>query len=125
MDRMSGTGKYEQLLEKCRSLEPVTTAVAHPCEATALAGAIEAADHGLIRPILVGPANRIREIARANQVQLGSIQVVDVPHSHAAATAAVDLVRRGDAELLMKGSLHSDELLGAVVSREAGLRTGR
>jgi phosphate acetyltransferase len=125
MDRISGTGKYEALLERCRSLEPVTTAVAHPCERTALAGAIEAAEKGLIVPILVGPAAKIREIATASGIPLGQTRIVDSPHSHAAAAKAVELIRQGEAELLMKGSLHSDELLGAVVARDTGLRTGR
>ena len=125
MDRSTGTGKYEALLTRCRSLEPVTTAVAHPCERTALAGAIEAAEKGLIVPILVGPAAKLREIAATNGIHLGHTRIVDAPHSHAAAAKAVELVRQGEAELLMKGSLHTDELLGAVVARETGLRTGR
>ena len=80
---------------------------------------------GLITPILVGPAAKIDEVAKANGIDLGRAQVVDVPHSHAAAARAVELVREGQAELLMKGSLHTDELLGAVVARDTGLRTGR
>jgi phosphotransacetylase len=103
----------------------VPTAVAHPCEATALASAVEACEQGLIRPILVGPEAKLREIAKANGIPLGQVRIVDAPHSHAAAAKAVELVRQGEAELLMKGSLHSDELLGAVVARETGLRTGR
>jgi phosphate acetyltransferase len=125
MERTSGTGKYEALLARCRSLDPVTTAVAHPCEQTALAGAIEAAEKGLIVPILVGPAGKIREIAAASGIDLGQTRIVDAPHSHASAAKAVELVRKGEAELLMKGSPHSDEFLGAVVARETGLRTGR
>jgi phosphotransacetylase len=125
MDRSTGTGKYEALLERCRSLEPVTAAVAHPCEETALAGAVEAGEQGLIVPILVGPGDRIREVARASGIALGQLRIVDAPHSHASAAKAVELVRQGEAELLMKGSLHSDELLGAVVARETGLRTSR
>jgi phosphate acetyltransferase len=125
MNRATGTGKYEQLLERCRSLEAVPTAVAHPCEETALAGAIEAGEKGLIAPILVGPAAKIQEIAKQHSIQLGKTRVVDVPHSHAAAARAVELVRQGEAELLMKGSLHSDELLSAVIAKETGLRTGR
>jgi phosphate acetyltransferase len=121
----TGTGKYETLLARCRSLDPVPTAIAHPCEETALTGAIEAWEKGLILPILVGPARKIREVADAHGVELGQLRIVDVPHSHAAAAKAVELVRLGEAELLMKGSLHSDELLGAVVARETGLRTGR
>ena len=101
------------------------TAVAHPCEATALAGAVEASENRLIVPILVGPAGKIGEIAKANGIRLDQVRIVDAPHSHAAAAKAVQLVREGEAELLMKGSLHTDELLGAVVARETGLRTGR
>jgi phosphotransacetylase len=122
---MTGTGKYEQLLERCSRLEPVPTAVAHPCEETALAGAIDAAAQRLIVPILVGPASKIQEVAKKAGIDLGKARIVDVPHSHASAAKAVELVRNGEAELLMKGSLHTDELLGAVVARETGLRTGR
>ena len=121
----TGTGKYEALLERCRALAPVPTAVAHPCEESALTGAVEAAEQGLIKPILVGPAARIREIAESARVNLKGIEIVDAPHSVAAAEQALALVREGKAEVLMKGSLHTDELLGAVVSREKGLRTGR
>ena len=120
-----GTGKYQRLLERCKSLEPVPTAVAHPCEGTALAGALEAGQAGLIRPILVGPVDKIKAIARISGLNLGNSEIVDAPHSHGSASKAVELVREGRAELLMKGSLHSDELLGAVVARESGLRTGR
>ena len=125
MTRESGTGKYELLLARCRSLAPVPTAVAHPCEETALAGALEAAAHGLITPILVGPAARIQAAALKAGLDLLRTRIVDVPHSHASAARAVELVRRGEAELLMKGSLHSDELLSAVVAKETGLRTER
>jgi len=121
----TGTGKYEAMLERCRNLEPVTTAVAHPCEETALAGAMEAAEKRLIIPILVGPEAKIREIAKAHGIKLGQTRIVDTAHSHESAAKAVALVRNGEAELLMKGSLHSDELLGAVVARETGLRTAR
>ena len=121
----TGTGKYEALLERCRSLAPVPTAVAHPCEASALAGPVEAAQKKLIVPILVGPANKIAEIAKSANIDLRGLEIIDAPHSHAAAEQAVALVREGRAEVLMKGSLHTDELLSAVVSREKGLRTGR
>ena len=121
----TGTGKYEQLLARCQTFEPIPTAVAHPCEETALAGAIDAGAQGLIVPILVGPAARIQEIANKSGIDLGRARIVDTPHSHASAAKAVELVRHGEAEILMKGSLHSDELLGAVVAKEIGLRTGR
>src|SRR3954468_17862179 len=125
MKQVTGTGKYELLLESCRALDPIPTAVAHPCEETALSGAIEAAAKGLITPILVGPAARIRDIARTSGIDLGTLPIVDVPHSHAAAAKAVELVRLGEAQLLMKGSLHTDELLGAVLAKQTGLRTKR
>ena len=125
MNVSTGTGKYERLLTACRDLAAVRTAVVHPCEKTALTGAIEASQHGLITPILVGPAARIRELAAESKVDLADIEIVDAPHSHAAAAAAVALVREGRAEVLMKGSLHTDELLSAVVAKETGLRTGR
>jgi phosphate acetyltransferase len=120
----TGTGKYETLLQRCEALEPIPTAVAHPCEATALTGAVEAAEAGLIVPILVGPKAKIADVARQSGVALDRFEIVDAEHSHDAAAKAVELVRRGQAELLMKGSLHSDELLGAVVARD-GLRTSR
>ncbi len=125
MGPTTGTGKYELLLERCKRLTPIVTAVAHPCDQSALAGAIEAAAKGLITPILVGPAARIEDAARKGGIDLGKTQVIDAAHSHAAAAKAVELVRKGEAELLMKGSLHTDELLGAVVARDTGLRTGR
>jgi phosphotransacetylase len=125
MTTETGTGKYELMLERCKSLEAVPTAVAHPCEQTALEGAIEASRLGLIVPILVGPASRIQAIAAEHRIDLGSTRIVDAPHSHGAAAKAVEMVRRGEAEILMKGSLHTDELLGAVVAKETGLRTGR
>ena len=120
----TGTGKYERLLERCASLEPIPTAVAHPCEATALAGAVEAAEKGLIVPILVGPAAKIKATAESAGIDIGGLEIVDAEHSQAAAARAVGLVREGRAEILMKGSLHTDELMAAVVSRD-GLRTGR
>jgi len=125
MSQATGTGKYERLLERCKGLAPVPTAVAHPCEASALTGAVEAAQAGLITPILVGPIKKIEETAQAAGIELGDLELVDAPHSAASATQAVALIREGRAEVLMKGSLHSDELLSAIVSREGGLRTGR
>jgi len=103
----------------------VPTAVAHPCEETALRAALEAGAKGLIVPILVGPAAKIEQVAKATGLDLGAASIVDAPHSHGSAAKAVELVRKGEAELLMKGSLHSDELLAAVVAKETGLRTGR
>ena len=125
MSAATGTGKYERLLARCEDLAPVPTAVAHPCEASALAGAIEAGARGLITPLLVGPAEKIAETAAAAQLDLSGVEIVDAPHSHASAAKAVELIRQGKAEILMKGSLHTDELMSAIVSREGGLRTGR
>jgi phosphate acetyltransferase len=120
-----GTGKYELLLERCQSLDPVPTAVAHPCEASALAGAVDAGQRKLIVPILVGPADKIAATAKSAGINLDGLEIIDVPHSHAAAARAVALVHEGRAEVLMKGSLHTDELMSAIVSREGGLRTAR
>jgi phosphate acetyltransferase len=125
MSSETGTGKYERLLERCRTLPPIPTAVAHPCEASALAGAIEAGRKGLIVPLLVGPKDEIASTARAAHIELGDSTIVDVADSHASARKSVELVRKGEAELLMKGSLHTDELMAAVVAREGGLRTAR
>jgi phosphotransacetylase len=117
---MTGTGKYESLLTGCAELDPVPTAVAHPCEASALAGAIEAGEKKLITPILVGPAAKIRAVATPPASRSAPFGFVDAAHSHESAAKAVALVRSGEAELLMKGSLHTDELLGAVVARDTG-----
>jgi len=125
MPRKTGSGKYERLLARCKSLEPIPTAVAHPCEASAFSGACEAAEKGLIVPILVGPIDKIAAVAKSAKIDLSKFRIVDAPHSEASAAKAVELVRSGEAELLMKGSLHTDELLAAVVSRDRGLRAGR
>jgi len=120
-----GTGKYEALLLRCRGRAPVVTAVAHPCDPSSLAAVLEAARAGIIAPILVGPAERIRRVAKELGLDLGACAIEDAPHSHAAAARAVELVRAGRADLLMKGSLHTDELMAEVVKRDTGLRTGR
>jgi phosphotransacetylase/acyl dehydratase len=117
--------KYERLIERAAEIPAVACAVAHPCDASSLQGALEAAAKGMIVPILVGPVARIRRIAEAEGVSLDGVELIDVPHSHAAAAKAVELVRAGRAELLMKGSLHTDELMAEVVARETGLRTER
>jgi len=117
--------KYQRLIDTCKSLPPTPTAVAHPCDASSLEGAMAAAKMGLIVPFLVGPAERIRTVADKSGIDLGGVEVVDAPHSVASAECAVQLVREGKAEALMKGSLHTDELMAAVVRRETGLRTAR
>ena len=117
--------KYERLIARCKALTPVPTAVAHPCDESSLRGAVEAAELGILQPILVGPRARIEAVAAQFQLDISSYEIVDAPHSHAAAEMAVQLVREGKAELLMKGSLHTDELMGAVVRTATGLRTER
>jgi len=126
-----GTGKvrahekYQRLIDYCKTLPPTPTAVAHPCDQSSLEGAVEAARMGLIAPILVGPRARIEHVARQSKIDISGLPIVDAPFSHASAEKAVELVREGKAEALMKGSLHTDELMGAVVPREAGMRTAR
>jgi phosphate acetyltransferase len=117
--------KYERLIAKARQVSPPTTAVAHPCDEHSLAGAVDAARLGLIAPILVGPAQRIREVAARLKLDIAGLAMVETNHSHASAARAVELVREGKAEALMKGSLHTDELMSAVVKSDAGLRTAR
>jgi phosphate acetyltransferase len=117
--------KYDGLIARCQALEPVPTAVAHPCDESALRGAVEAADLGILRPILVGPTAKIRALAAQAELDISGFELVDAAHSHAAASAAVQLAREGRAEMLMKGSLHTDELMGAVVQSATGLRTER
>lgn len=117
--------KYERLIAAAAGLAPLSAAVAHPCDETSLRGAMEAAEQRLLEPILVGPKQRIVDLAKASGIDIGDAKIVDAPHSVAAAEQAVALVHEGKAELLMKGSLHSDELLSAVTRRDTGLRTGR
>lgn len=117
--------RFDDLIERCAGLPPMPTAVCHPCSDDALWGAIESAERGLIRPILVGPRAKIEALATKEALDISSYELVDVPHSHAAAEQAVALVRTGRAQALMKGSLHTDELLHAVMSKELGLRTER
>jgi len=117
--------KYQRLLDFCKSLPPTPTAVAHPCDESSLTGAVDAAKLGLIAPILVGPRARIEAVAKQCGLDIAGLPIVDTEHSMASAEKAVALVREGKAEALMKGSLHTDELMGAVVRRETGLRTAR
>jgi len=113
------------VLAAARGLEPLVTAVVHPCDKPSLAAALAARDRGLIVPTLVGPAERIRREALEAGLDLGGVTIEQAAHSHAAAARAVELVRRAEAEAIMKGSLHTDELLAEVVHRETGLRTAR
>ena len=117
--------KYQGLLDSCRLLPPTPTAVAHPCDQSSLEGAVDAARMGLIAPILVGPRARIEAVASEFAIDISNLPIVDAPFSQASAEKAVELVHQGKAEALMKGSLHTDELMGAVVKRDTGLRTAR
>jgi phosphate acetyltransferase len=117
--------KYDALIARSRQLAPVRTAVAHPCDETSLSAAVEAAGLGLIVPILVAPLARVRKLAAGLHLDIESLELVDVPHSHAAAAKAVELVRAGKADALMKGSLHTDELMAEVLRTDSGLRTAR
>jgi phosphate acetyltransferase len=117
--------KYQRLIDYCKTLPPTPTAVVHPCDQSSLEGAMEAARLGLITPILVGPRERILAVAAAGGINLTGVEIVDAPFSQASAEAGVKLVREGKAEALMKGSLHTDELMAAVVKRDTGLRTAR
>ena len=116
---------FNQLFQFASELQAVPTAVVHPCSVSALQGALEAAEEKLIVPILIGPKSRILQLAQEHNLPIGDTQIIDVEHSHAAAAKAVELVRLGEVGLLMKGSLHTDELMGAVVSSRLGIRTER
>ena len=113
------------LLQSARLLPPITMAVAHPCDADSLLGALDAAQEGLVKLLLVGPRKKIQRVAEDCGADISAWPLIDVPHSHAAAAEAVRLVRAGEAQALMKGSLHTDELMAEVTAQDTGLRTGR
>ena len=117
--------RHDQLIQRCARLRPASTAVVHPCDGPSLTAALEAARQGLIIPVLVGPEKKIRTVADANQLDVSPYRLVSTPHSHAAAAEAVRMARAGEVEVLMKGSLHTDELMHEVVSLQTGLCTGR
>jgi phosphate acetyltransferase len=119
------TEKYERLIAAARDGSPAVTVVAHPCDETSLRGAMQAAAEQLIEPVLVGPAAKIVTVAAEHGIDIAGREIVDAPHSHAAAAQAVALIREGRGELLMKGSLHTDELMREVTSSATGLRTER
>ncbi|MBA3031585.1 MAG: bifunctional enoyl-CoA hydratase/phosphate acetyltransferase [Gammaproteobacteria bacterium] len=119
------TSRYEHLLEITRGLSPISMAVIHPCDPESLKGALLARDRGLIDPTLVGPEDKIRALAEEMHLDLSGCQFLNVPHSHAAAESGVALAREGVVEALMKGSLHTDELMSEVVDQATGLRTER
>jgi phosphotransacetylase len=116
---------FDAMLAATAPLDPITTAVVHPCDAASLIGALEARDKTLITPILVGPEDRIKTVAAEEGLNIDGLDIVDAKHSHASAQAAVRLVREGKAQALMKGALHTDEVMSAVVDKVTGLRTER
>jgi len=116
---------FAKVFARCKPLPPVTCAVVHPCDRSSLAGAIEAAKAGLIVPVLVGPPAKIRAAAKAEGLDIEPYQLVAVDHSHAAVERAIEMANAGSVEALMKGSLHTDELMAAVVAGGTGLRTNR
>ncbi|MCU4179596.1 bifunctional enoyl-CoA hydratase/phosphate acetyltransferase [Bosea sp. BH3] len=115
--------RYEAFIRQARELPPLRAAIVHPCSPEAMLAAVEIRDEGLLEPVLIGPEAKIRAAAEAAQVSIDGIPIEAVPHSHAAAARAVELACAGQVATLMKGSLHTDELLGAVVT--SGLRTER
>jgi phosphate acetyltransferase len=117
--------KYERLIARAKQTSPVNTIVVHPCDESSLRGVVDAAKAGIINPILVGPANKIKKAAGDHQLDISRFELVDAPHSDAAAATAVALIRESKGELLMKGSLHTDELMRAVTASGTGLRTAR
>jgi phosphate acetyltransferase len=116
---------FAQVIKGCQGCEPIPCAVVHPCDQDSLMGAIEAAKRGFIIPVLVGPEDKIRHAAQEAQIDLGPYRIVTAAHSHESAQKAVELARAGEVEALMKGSLHTDEIMGAIVPTSAGLRTSR
>ena len=116
---------FERLFARSARGTPIPTAVVYPCDRDALLGPIEAFRRGMIEPVLIGPEERIRSVARDEGIDLSGLRIVPAEHGHDAAATAVRMARAGEVEALMKGSLHTDELMSAVVSRETGLRTGR
>lgn len=123
--RIASHDRFRQLMERAKEGPPSVTAVVHPCGADAMRAVAEASEAGIIVPILIGPAAKIASAAKEAGVDIALFRLIDAPHSHAAAAEAVARVRAGDADLLMKGSLHTDELMGAVISSDTGLRTER
>src|SRR5262245_9268380 len=117
--------KYERLIARAKQVPAATTIVVHPCEETALRGPLQAAEAGIIKPILVGPAAKIAAVAREHHLDISRLELIDVPHSDAAAAKGVELIHQSKGELLMKGSLHMDELMREVTSSKTGLRTER
>jgi phosphate acetyltransferase len=120
-----GRQGYDTLLAACRTLPALRTAVVYPCDRLSLQGAYEASNAGLIEPVLMGPEQEIRDLASAMHWDLGKVPVIDAPQPRSAAAQAVTLARTGQVQALMKGSLHTDDLMAEVVRGDGGIRTGR
>jgi phosphate acetyltransferase len=117
--------KYDRLIAAAKAVPAVPTVVVHPCDETSLRGAIDSAKAGIIRPLLVGPEAKIRDVAGKHGLDIAGLEIVDTPHSEAAAARGVELIQEARGEMLMKGSLHTDELMRAVTAKTTGLRTNR
>src|SRR5262249_3677576 len=117
--------KYDRLINAAQAVPTVTTIVVHPCDESSLRGAVDAAEAGIIKPILVGPASKIASVAAKHNINISGYEIVDAEHSEEAAAKAVELIHAAKAEMLMKGSLHTDELMRSVTAKGTGLRTDR
>jgi phosphate acetyltransferase len=118
-------GKYERLIAAAKAVPAVSTIVVHPCDESSPRGAVEAAEARIIKPIMVGPAAKIKDTAARHHLNISGFEIIDAPHSEAAAAKAVELIHRAGGEILMKGSLHTDELMRSVTAKATGLRTER
>jgi phosphate acetyltransferase len=117
--------KYDRLIAAAQAVSPTPTVVVHPCDETSLRGAVDSAAAGIIRPVLVGPEGKIRETAGKSGLDISGFEIVDAPHSEGTAAKGVELIHAAKGEMLMKGSLHTDELMRAVTTKVGGLRTDR
>src|SRR6185369_13120635 len=124
-DSGKAPSKYDRLIAAAKAVPPAPTIVVHPCDETSLRGAVDSAAAGIIRPILVGPEGKIRDTASKFGLDISGYEIVDAPHSEAAATKGVELIHAAKGEMLMKGSLHTDELMRSVTAKVGGLRTDR
>jgi phosphate acetyltransferase len=117
--------KYDRLIAAAKAVPPVPTIVVHPCDETSLRGAVDSAEAGIIRPVLVGPEAKIRNTAGEHGLDISELEIIDTPHSEAAAAKSVELIHAAKGEMLMKGSLHTDELMRSITAKSTGLRTDR
>lgn len=125
MTQVHGLERWQRLLERCRSMDPLRVAVVHPLDHPSLYAVVAAHQRGLVDPVLIGPKARLDRLAGESDLSLDGLECIDVPHSHAAAAKGAELAKAGVVQTLMKGSLHTDELMPSVIDERAGLRTGR